>query len=135
MVLLDYDYPKRCIIVCHKHSKKEKNLEKIGQCKIVADAFQSGKTPIYTIYTILAAISFNFSRPDKSHHDSYENIDAAENTEVELNKLPGSPIASERIPLDVTRQRRNSIKNLVRQASSVNTQKTTEGTMQLTYWF
>lgn len=67
-----------------------------------------------------------------SHHDSYENIDASENAEVELNKLGGSPIASERIPL---RLRRNSMKNLARQGSTVNTQKTTEGTMQLTYWF
>lgn len=39
----------------------------------------------------------------------------------------------ERIPLDA-RQRRPSMKRLVRQASTVNTQKT-EGTMKLTYWF
>lgn len=71
-----------------------------------------------------------------SHRDSYENIEVAEDrTEIDLNKLTGSPIASERIPLNVTRQRRNSMKHMVRQASTVNTQKTPDGTMQLTYWF
>lgn len=40
----------------------------------------------------------------------------------------------ERTPLDA-RQRRPSMRRLVRQASTVNTQKTTEGTMKLTYWF
>lgn len=83
-----------------------------------------------------AATNFNLlPRPDTSHRNSYENIDAGVNAEVEQNKLPGSPNASERIPLGVTRQRRNSMKYLVRQSNSVNTQKTTEGTMQLTYWF
>lgn len=40
----------------------------------------------------------------------------------------------ERTPLDA-RHRRPSMKRLVRQASTVNTQKTTGGTMKLTYWF
>lgn len=40
---------------------------------------------------------------------------------------------SERIPLD-TRHRRPSMRHLVRQASTVNTQKA-EGHMKLTYWF
>lgn len=39
----------------------------------------------------------------------------------------------ERLPFD-TRHRRPSMKQLVRQASTVNTQKA-EGHMKLTYWF
>lgn len=46
----------------------------------------------------------------------------------------GSNEDPERIPLD-GRLRRPSMRRLVRQASTVNTQKTTEGTMKLTYWF
>lgn len=135
MVSLDCDYPKHCIIVCRKHLKKANDLEKIGQCKTVVDAFRSGSAVINFTQETNIKINFAFSRPETSHHDSYEDIDASENIEVGLNQMTGSPIASERIPLGATRQRRNSMKFLVRQASSLNTQKTPEGTMQLTYWF
>lgn len=46
---------------------------------------------------------------------------------------PDGDVELERMPLDA-RQRRPSMKRLVRQASTVNPQKI-EGTMKLTYWF
>lgn len=46
---------------------------------------------------------------------------------------PDGNSETERLPLDA-RQRRPSMRRLVRQASTVNTQKA-EGAMKLTYWF
>lgn len=63
---------------------------------------------------------------------------------MELNNLTTTSLlqrrstrSGERMPLDNIniKPRRNSMKNLVRQASTVNTQRTPDGTMQLTYWF
>lgn len=79
------------------------------------------------------------SRPQQSHEGSYENIDDVQ-PEVELTTLgsmlmvPDGNDEQERTALDA-RHRRPSMKRLVRQASTVNTQKTTGGTMKLTYWF
>lgn len=79
-----------------------------------------------------------FDRPQQSQAASYENIDNLR-PEMELHTLgstlmePDGTSESERIPLDA-RQRRQSMKRLVRQASTVNTQKA-EGAMKLTYWF
>lgn len=42
---------------------------------------------------------------------------------------------TEKTPLEVARQRRQSMRRLVRQASTVDTQKTSDGNIQLTYWF
>lgn len=81
----------------------------------------------------------SFPRPQLSQDASYENIDNLQ-PELELHTLgsmlmqPDGVTESERIPLDA-RQRRPSMKQLVRQASTVNTQKTDNGTMKLTYWF
>lgn len=79
-------------------------------------------------------------RADISQTSSYENIDELRG-EMELNTLGKTLIAerslgseAEQTPLDA-RHRRQSMRRLVRQASTINTQKTTEGTMQLTYWF
>lgn len=78
-------------------------------------------------------------RPETSKQPSYENIDVLQR-DMELNTLgsslmqPDGLAESERTPLDA-RHRRHSMRKLVRQASTVNTQRTTEGTMQLTYWF
>ena len=82
-----------------------------------------------------------FTRPQPSHEASYENIDNIHPEELELHTL-GSMLMEthstdadpERIPLDA-RQRRPSMKRLVRQASTVNTQKSDDGTIKLTYWF
>lgn len=82
-----------------------------------------------------------FHRVDTSQASSYENIDELA-AEMELSTLGKtlvperslSPETAERMPLDA-RHRRQSMKRLVRQASTINPQKTTEGTMQLTYWF
>lgn len=78
---------------------------------------------------------------ETSQASSYENIDEM-GTELELNMLGKTLVAerslssetAERTPLDA-RHRRQSMKRLMRQASTINPQKTTEGTMQLTYWF
>ncbi|XP_029709294.1 carcinine transporter [Aedes albopictus] len=43
--------------------------------------------------------------------------------------------STEKTPLEIARLRRKSMKRLVRQASTMDTQKTAEGAMQLTYWF
>lgn len=43
--------------------------------------------------------------------------------------------ATEHTPLESARLRRQSMRRLMRQASIVDTQKTQEGVMQLTYWF
>lgn len=61
---------------------------------------------------------------------------------MELNTLGKTSLFSERslsseaerTPLD-DKHRRQSMRRLVRQASTITPQKTTEGTMQLTYWF
>jgi hypothetical protein len=41
----------------------------------------------------------------------------------------------ERTPLELDRRRRQTMKKLVRQQSVMDTQKTSGGAMQLTYWF
>lgn len=80
-----------------------------------------------------------FYRPDTSRNESYENIDQLQK-DMELNTFgstimqPDGITETERTPLDA-RHRRHSMRHLVRQASTVNTQRTTEGTMKLTYWF
>lgn len=45
------------------------------------------------------------------------------------------PSSTEKTPLEIARLRRQSMKRLVRQASTMDTQKTADGAMQLTYWF
>ncbi|XP_053661751.1 carcinine transporter [Anopheles marshallii] len=82
----------------------------------------------------------------KSPTSSYENLshdpsDAALelNAAVPINAgtfATGSGSCStERTPLELARIRRQSMKRLVRQASTMDTQKTKDGAMQLTYWF
>ncbi|XP_052864161.1 carcinine transporter [Anopheles cruzii] len=80
----------------------------------------------------------------KSPAGSYENLsqDPSDPT-LELNTgvpvsagVPATPGSStEKTPLEVARMRRQSMKRLVRQASTMDTQKTRDGAMQLTYWF
>lgn len=67
---------------------------------------------------------FSFS-PDSSVVGSYENF--------ELTPIKTSP--TERTPLDLPVQPKLSMKKLVRQQSIMDTQKATDGTMQMTYWF
>lgn len=87
----------------------------------------------------MKTLTFNiyFLRPEIIRSDSYEDITDALDSDLELHQLPTSSDRGliERIPLKSTESRRNSMKFLIRQASTVNTQKTTEGIMQLTYWF
>lgn len=81
-----------------------------------------------------------FFRSDISQSGSYDDVTNLDD-EMELNSLGKTLISArstslenERVPVD-GRNRRQSMKRLVRQASSVNTQKTTEGTMQMIYLF
>lgn len=107
----------------------------------------------WRVYSILTKLSIElnstfpikllkFTRPQRSHEASYENIDNI-HPELELHTMGSMLMATsaddqlvhpERIPLDA-RQRRPSMKRLVRQASTVNTQKIDDGTIKLTYWF
>ncbi|XP_055600544.1 carcinine transporter-like isoform X1 [Uranotaenia lowii] len=75
----------------------------------------------------------------KSPVGSYENLSHdPSDTALELNTaipLNGAGPSNERTPLEIARFRRQSMKRLVRQASTMDTQKTAGGAMQLTYWF
>ncbi|KAH8400447.1 hypothetical protein KR222_000008 [Zaprionus bogoriensis] len=82
----------------------------------------------------------------KSPPASYENLDVlgacsndASEVELELRdnrRLRQTPRIDERTPLDMSggRQHRASMKRLVRQMSIMDTQRTHDGTMQLTHW-
>ena len=49
--------------------------------------------------------------------------------------MSGQSTSSERTPLESARIRRQSMKRLTRQASIMDTQKTSDGAIRLTYWF
>lgn len=76
-----------------------------------------------------------FNRPDHSHSGSYENIDDIARNSSDVKMELSSMNESEKTPLELARQRRQSMRRLVRQASTVDTQKTKDGNIQLTYWF
>ncbi|XP_053693291.1 carcinine transporter isoform X3 [Sabethes cyaneus] len=79
----------------------------------------------------------------KSPATSYESLDhQPPDSGLELNA--GIPItislhepdaSNEKTPLEVSRMRRQTMKRIARQASTMDTQKTADGAMQLTYWF
>lgn len=88
-----------------------------------------------------------FNREIKSPPASYENLDVLGGcsnnpSEVELEmrdnrRVRLQPRIDERTPLDMAaggRQHRASMKRLVRQMSIMDTQRTHDGTMQLTHW-
>ncbi|KAL1399381.1 hypothetical protein pipiens_001183 [Culex pipiens pipiens] len=78
----------------------------------------------------------------KSPAGSYENL-SHELSDAALELNAGMPVSrayepttsTEKTPLEIARIRRQSMKRLVRQASTMDTQKTADGAMQLTYWF
>ncbi|XP_037052541.1 carcinine transporter [Bradysia coprophila] len=72
-----------------------------------------------------------------SHSGSYENIDdIARNSSDAVLELSGvNSNDTEKTPLEIARLRRQSMRRLVRQTSTVDTQKTKDGNIQLTYWF
>ncbi|XP_059619144.1 carcinine transporter [Phlebotomus argentipes] len=74
-------------------------------------------------------------RPAVASIGSYENLSKKDkhNDRVELKVSKGK--YSENSPLERRRVQRNSMKRLVRQSSTMDTQKTHDGAMQLTYWF
>lgn len=77
-------------------------------------------------------------RPDNSRSSSYEDLSALNQSEIELQSgvsTVRSPSATEKTPLETAKSRRQSMKKLARQASVMDTQKTSNGAMQLTYWF
>lgn len=61
-----------------------------------------------------------------SEADSYENLD-----HLELTQAP----SVEDILPNMQPIRRNSMRKLVRQASIVETQRDTDGSLKMTYWF
>lgn len=71
-----------------------------------------------------------------SNADSYEKFPA---TDIELNQAVAVREIDEKTPLDLaskTAKRRQTMKKLARQQSTMDTQKSSEfGSMQLTYWF
>lgn len=83
-----------------------------------------------------------------SQPSSYENLDVlhsntASDVELEMNACTSprrsmrqrpKSIINERTPLDASRPSRPSMKRLVRQMSVMDTQRTEDGTMQLTHW-
>lgn len=86
-------------------------------------------------------------RPSTERTGSYEHLDGdvnadarahAQQAQIELDESadgllePRRP--TERTPLELARTRRQSMKRLVRQNSTVETQKSQDGSMQLTYW-
>lgn len=58
--------------------------------------------------------------------NSYEDLEL---TQVQSN------VPTEKTPLDIALQPRKSIRKLARQQSVMDTQKASDGTMQMTYWF
>lgn len=53
--------------------------------------------------------------------------------DLELEQVEELP--SEKTPLELPLQPKLSMKKLVRQQSTMDTQKSSDGTMQMTYWF
>lgn len=80
---------------------------------------------------------------DPTRTGSYENLDEnnLNSSAVELNETVQLTAASsscgqaERSGFPVDRKYRQSMKRLVRQSSVINTQRSGDGAMQLTYWF
>ena len=73
---------------------------------------------------------------------SYENLTKqASDVELELrttvddNGEGHDERVTEKTPLETDKRRRQTIKKLARQQSVMDTQKTSGGAMQLTYWF
>lgn len=98
------------------------------------------------MHFILFVLNF---RQTLSQPASYENLDvlasnAGSDVELEMKSASSSgrrsdrarpkSIIDERTPLDVNRPTRPSMRRLVRQMSVMDTQKTQDGTMQLTHW-
>lgn len=63
--------------------------------------------------------------PSSSVAASYEDLELA----------PVESLPTEQTPLELSIQPRLSMKKLVRQQSMMDTQKSSDGTMQMTYWF
>ncbi|XP_023298252.2 carcinine transporter [Lucilia cuprina] len=99
-------------------------------------------------FTLNACLHCGTAEASASQPSSYENLDVlhsntASDVELEMNasssdrrsmrQRPKS-IIDERTPLDINRPSRPSMKRLVRQMSVMDTQRTEDGTMQLTHW-
>ncbi|KAM7351840.1 carcinine transporter isoform 2-T2 [Cochliomyia hominivorax] len=100
-------------------------------------------------WTIRACLHCGPAETSASQPSSYENLDVlhsntASDVELEMNASSTSArrsmrqrpksIVNERTPLDGSRPLRPSMKRLVRQMSVMDTQRTEDGTMQLTHW-
>ncbi|XP_055634803.1 carcinine transporter [Toxorhynchites rutilus septentrionalis] len=88
---------------------------------------------------------FRCSSPKLSPSGSYENLShEPSDTALELNSaIPinvdlyetPTPSETEKTPLEYARIRRQTMRRIARQASTMDTQKTADGAIQLTYWF
>ncbi|TMW39736.1 hypothetical protein DOY81_015185, partial [Sarcophaga bullata] len=102
-------------------------------------------------WTVNACLHCKTAESSTSQPSSYENLDVlhsntASDVELEMNASSSTSggrrsmrqrpksIIDERTPLDGSRPSRPSMKRLVRQMSVMDTQKTEDGTMQLTHW-
>lgn len=102
-------------------------------------------------WTVNACLHCKTAESSASQPTSYENLDVlhsntASDVELEMNASSSSSggrrsmrqrpksIIDERTPLDGSRPSRPSMKRLVRQMSVMDTQRTEDGTMQLTHW-
>lgn len=72
-----------------------------------------------------------FSRPS-SIATSYEDLSTRET--VEMHEVPEVPFASS-ILEEQQRPSTASVRRLVRQSSVMDTQRDSDGTMKMTYWF
>lgn len=69
------------------------------------------------------SISFLFIRPQRSDGGSYEDLEMGPLDETKTEE-PTTPVL-----------RKISVHRLVRQSSVMDTQKDTDGSMKMTYWF
>lgn len=113
-------------------------MARIGNARIVFGAFLSSET-FMKLETKGYRLIFAIDRPLSSRSGSYEHLDGivgnASDADFEADDASTSLTDAERSPLEMARLRRQSMRRLVRQNSTVNTQKSEDGTIQLTYWF
>lgn len=104
----------------------------------VCAVFLSGKSfkgEDYCHLTYFYNFFFYIFRPGP-RSGSYEDLDnIVQNTSDTTLELKSNNSENDETQLDIMKRRRQSMKRLVRQSSTVDTQKTGDGSIQLTYWF
>lgn len=80
------------------------------------------RKPYLDLYRLRRVLFYKSGVPEA---DSYENLD-----QMELTQAPLMEDTLSDLPI-----RRSSMKKLVRQASTLETQRDIDGTLKMTYWF